>query len=158
MQNNENLPALLPQSDAEIDLDRLRNRRANIVTSLDIESDEGKRLLIRAVSDPDMSLADLGPDGVTLLVKHHVAMVGPQEVEGQGHNSGEIIKRMVVKVRLILDDGRTFGWSSSITTEHWGMILAVYGHGPWNPPLKCRLRPHKKVKDRSPWWSIEVEE
>lgn len=141
----ENLPAVIerpPVVTEEGLLTKWTDQRSYAATSLDMESDSGKADYLRCLQKADHG----GQDSVDTLLLVRDWLVHP--VELMDPVTGEL--RACLRLVLMLNDGSTVGTTGPAVLSTWrhATQAAMYGRGPFDPPLRLTLG---KVKGSGPF-------
>lgn len=148
----ENLPAVSeesPRATEEGLIAHWHEDRVNSITSLDLESDNGKSDYLRGLQKADHG----GQDScdVELRVRdyivHPITIVDPL--------TGE--ERTMLRLVLFLTNGQTIGTCGIAVIKAWRHAVhpIIYGPGPWENPLTLVL---SKVKGTGPYSYLIVKQ
>jgi len=103
-----------------------------IRTSLDPQTQRGRALITQCLEAADHGIAELGNQVVE--VSDFFAHIG--ELENPATGEMEPKTRCV----LVLKDGRRVSTWSPSAIKGFAFLANLAGPGPWNPPLKIRIR------------------
>jgi hypothetical protein len=100
--------------------------------SFALDSDEGKSMYMRALSDPDQSGVALA--GQDIRVQDWLLHV----VELTDQRSGECYKTL--RLVLLTADGKVLSTCSPSMISGWAAVVKLYGSGTFAPPLTVRVK------------------
>lgn len=107
-------------------------------TSIELSTAAGKTKLFTMLATAQLNGSSIA--GKTLAVTDWLVTF----TEGFESDDGEV--RSGLRLALLCDDGTTFHTWSATCLRDWGMVLKMFGTGPWMPPLKISFssKPCKK--------------
>lgn len=121
-----------------------------VLGSIDVDSRAGKRMIINAQSPPYFQ-----PDKLKGKVFKLVNWVA----EVKSYTDTETREtRDAVTITMLDEKGRTCRFGSEAVTRSFDTIRAMYGDGPYTPPLFLRIEPYKTRNARNSYTVIEVDE
>lgn len=109
-------------------------------TSLDLETDEGKRDFIRAKGEDGLDFDKV--KGTTVAIRDILC----HEAETANKETGEVT--YWIRNVLILEDGTLVSGGSQGIRNSLADMIAVYGNPPWKPAIKVAVKERKTASKR----------
>jgi len=105
------------------------------ITNVDLGDPIGAKILLGSQGEPDLVPDAIG-DGIVEIAYWLV-----KQVVRTDEQTGEV--KISARTTLIGPDGVSFGCESSGVIESLDLIRQVYGDGPYDPPIRCKLASSK---------------
>jgi hypothetical protein len=119
------------------------------LSSLDLTTRSGKRLLINSQNNPTFS-----PDALRGKVFRVVNWIAERR-EFHDETSGD--NRLGVSVTLIDPSGKTCRFGSEAVVRVLDTIRTVYGNGPWSEPIFLMIDKYTTKNSRQSYSILEVD-
>lgn len=125
----------------------LTHRGAEVATSIDRSTPQGRAMLFTALQAETLGLGELLGEPITV---QHVVVHPAQSIDEE---TGGV--KSFLRVVLIGPDGELYSCASTGIVEALSKFSWVFGNPPWVPPLKFRTK--QVVNGKKRYYTIEVD-